>query len=345
VPKVKFTPPTLGTAQPGRPNASEQAAADVQRPRALVNALAVPIDQIEPDPGQPRQNVGGARLDDLATSLRAYGVLQPLLVREDGTLPDGRARYRIVAGGRRYAAALLVRADPEATAEERARLDRLPVVMRSSESESKDDGATIRVLQLIENLQREDLNVVDRSNALKALKVNLGTPNGKPPTWDEVAERVGVSKRRVLQLAGVADLAAPVQEALRTGTLTEKHTRAMNGLSPEQQHGLTTVTVDEGLTPDETTAAARAMKRDATIDATQAAARTRTAHTPREDASDTNESARSWSPRMAPIEGLKAALGPLNVAAVFEVARFGAAEGWSCAQLVVALEAVGERPE
>ncbi len=343
MPKVKPALPTMGTAQPGRPNASEQATADVQRPRALVNALAVPIDQIEPDPGQPRQNGGGARLDDLATSLRAYGVLQPLLVREDGTLPDGRARYRIVAGGRRYAAALLVRADPEATAEERARLDRLPVVMRSSESE--DDDATIRVLQLIENLQREDLNVVDRSAALKALKVNLGTPNGKPPTWDEVAERVGVSKRRVLQLAGVADLAAPVQEALRTGTLTEKHTRAMNGLSPERQHRLTTVTVDEGLTPDETTAAARAMKRDATIDATQAAARTREAHTPREDASDTNESARSWSPRMAPIEGLKAALGPLNVAAVFEVARFGAAEGWSCAQLVVALEAIGERPE
>lgn len=151
MPKVKPALPTMGTAQPGRPNASEQATADVQRPRALVNALAVPIDQIEPDPGQPRQNVSDARLDDLAASLRAYGVLQPLLVREDGTLPDGRARYRIVAGGRRYAAALL------------AGLARLPVVVRETE------GAALRLTQLIENVQRQDLAPLEEARAYQEL--------------------------------------------------------------------------------------------------------------------------------------------------------------------------------
>lgn len=330
MPKVERITPTRPQPQAGRPAAPAQVGGVPAGPRALAGALSVPIAQVHPDPGQPRKDFDDDALGELASSIRENGVLQPLIVRDSGE-PDamGNDLFIIIAGERRWRAA------------QRAGLTEIPVVVRALE----EADPTTRVLQLIENLQREDLNIVERSAALKALKVNLGSPSGVPATWDDVAARVGVTKRRVLQLAGVADLAAPVQEALRTGTLTEKHTRAMNGLSPEQQHGLTTVTVDEGLTPDETAAAARAMKRDATIDATQATARTRKAHTPREDASDTNESARSWSPRMAPIEGLKAALGPLNVAAVFEVARFGAAEGWSCAQLVVALEAVGERPE
>jgi len=173
VPKVKFTPPTFGTAQPGRPNASEQATADVQRPRALVNALAVPIDQIEPDPGQPRQNVGGARLDDLAASLRAYGVLQPLLVREDGTLPDGRARYRIVAGGRRYAAALL------------AGLPRLPVVVKDTE------GAALRLTQLVENIQRQDLAPLEEGRAFQELMDADGL------TAAALASRLHISPQKV----------------------------------------------------------------------------------------------------------------------------------------------------
>ncbi len=330
MPKVERITPTRPQPQAGRPAAPAQVGRVPAGPRALAGALSVPIAQVYPDPGQPRKDFDDDALGALASSIRENGVLQPLIVRDSGE-PDamGNDLFIIIAGERRWRAA------------QRAGLAEIPVVVRALE----EADPTTRVLQLIENLQREDLNIVERSAALKALKVNLGSPSGKPATWDDVAARVGVSKRRVLQLAGVADLAEPVQEALRTGTLTEKHTRAMNGLSPEQQHGLTTVTVDEGLTPDETTAAARAMKRDTTIDATQAAARTRKAHTPREDASDTSGNARSWSPRMAPIEGLKAALGPLNVAAVFEVARFGAGHGWSCAQLVVALEAVGERPE
>lgn len=206
MPKAKFTPPTLGTAQPGRPNAPEQATADVQRPRALVNALAVPIDQIEPDPDQPRQNVGGARLDELAASLRSYGVLQPLLVREDGTLPDGRARYRIVAGGRRYAAALLVRADPDATDEQKARLERLPVVVKDSQ------GEVLRMTQLVENIQRQDLAPLEEARAFMEIMDADGI------TAETLAERLHISgqtvRDRVLLLSD-----QPMADAVQRGQI------------------------------------------------------------------------------------------------------------------------------
>ncbi len=120
-------------------------------PRAIPLALLVPIDQIEPDPAQPRRDHGGETLAALADSLTAYGVLQPLLVREGDEGDDGRARYRIIAGGRRYAAALL------------AGLTRLPVVVRDTE------GATLRMTQLVENIQRQDLAPLEEARAFKEL--------------------------------------------------------------------------------------------------------------------------------------------------------------------------------
>ncbi len=258
MPKARPTLPTLGTPQPGRPGAPVSETPAPPRPRALVNALLLPIDQVQPDPHQPRQTIDDETIRELADSIARDGIMQPLVVRDTGAFDGPRILYAIIAGERRWRAARLVG------------LTEVPVVVRAPA-----DDAETRVLQLIENLQREDLNVVDRSAALKALKVNLGTPNGKPPTWDEVAARVGVSKRRVLQLADVADLADPVQDALRAGTMTEKHTRAMKGLAPERQEDLARVTVTDHLTPDDTTAVARVMKQDATVDAAHAVARTR----------------------------------------------------------------------
>ena len=130
---------------------SETAPTQAQGPRALQGAMNVPIEQIAADPDQPRRAMDDEGLRDLAASMTEYGVLQPLLVREDGYLDDERARYKIVAGGRRYAAALL------------AGITRLPVVVRDTE------GVALRITQLVENVQRQDLAPLDEARAFKEL--------------------------------------------------------------------------------------------------------------------------------------------------------------------------------
>ncbi len=109
--------PSLDRAQPGRP-APQAGTALRDAERTLPSALQVPIEQLVPDPDQPRRAMDRNRLTELAGSLTEYGVLQPLLVRADGFLDDGRTRYMIIAGGRRYAAA------------QQAGLTHLPVVVR-----------------------------------------------------------------------------------------------------------------------------------------------------------------------------------------------------------------------
>lgn len=145
--------------------------------RRLGGALLVPLDQIVPDPDQPRRDWqhddGERRLEELAASMREFGVLQPLLVREDGTLEDGRTRYVVIAGGRRRAAA------------ERAELGAVPVVVRG------DEGSRVRVLQLLENLQRQALSPLDEARAYQEL---IDTEGLTPPG---LAGRVHVSAQHV----------------------------------------------------------------------------------------------------------------------------------------------------
>jgi len=121
----------------------------------LAGARDVPIDQVVPDPDQPRRDWGDAEaaegLNELAASLTEFGVLQPLLVREDGALDDGRTRYVIIAGQRRRAAA------------EIAGVATLPVVVRDEE------GGRVRVLQLIENIQRRALAPLDEARAFQEI--------------------------------------------------------------------------------------------------------------------------------------------------------------------------------
>jgi ParB family chromosome partitioning protein len=151
MPRRASPPVEIRRGQGGRPQPPREAAAQRDSERALPGALTVPIEQIAPDPDQPRKEMDPIRLGELAASLREYGVLQPLLVREDGTLDDGRTRYMIVAGGRRYAAA------------QQAGLTRLPVLVRDSEA------VQARILQLTENIQREALDPVEEARALKEL--------------------------------------------------------------------------------------------------------------------------------------------------------------------------------
>lgn len=123
--------------------------------RRLPGAFEVAIEQVVPDPDQPRKDWsydgGDERLRELADSIREFGIFQPLVVREDGALEDRRSRYVIIAGGRRRAAAELAG----------ARL--LPIIVRGEE------GTRLRVMQLIENLQRQELSPLDEARAYQEL--------------------------------------------------------------------------------------------------------------------------------------------------------------------------------
>lgn len=164
---------TIGRSQPGRPPAPVGTPQQAEGPRTLRGALVLPIEQIVPDPGQPRTSQDTRRLEELAASLREYGVLQPLLVREDGFLDDGRTRYMIVAGGRRYAAAQL------------AGLSRLPVVVRDTE------GANLRMTQLVENVQRQDLTPLEEARAYQELIEAQGL------SAEALGKRLGLSGQQV----------------------------------------------------------------------------------------------------------------------------------------------------
>lgn len=186
---------TVGRAQAGRPDAAPEAHKHIEGERSLVGALSVPIEQISPDPGQPRKVFDKGRLEELAASIAEEGVLQPLIVRESGMLDDGRTHYMIVVGERRYEAS------------RRAKLTRLPVLVRNSQ------GATLRILQLIENVQREALEPVDEARAYKELMGLAGIDTRA------VAERVHRSHTYVadrLKLIVHDDVVAAVAERVLT---------------------------------------------------------------------------------------------------------------------------------
>ena len=166
----------VAVVRPAQPRTTLHAVAGATE-RRLPGAMEVPIEQVSPDPSQPRQdwehNGGARRLEELTESVREFGVLQPLVVREDGTIGDGRQRYLIIAGGRRYAAA------------QRAGLATIPVVACSEES------SRIRILQLVENLQRQDLSPIDEARAYQEL---IDLENLSPPT---IAARLHLSAQHV----------------------------------------------------------------------------------------------------------------------------------------------------
>ncbi|HEY8598819.1 MAG TPA: ParB/RepB/Spo0J family partition protein [Thermomicrobiales bacterium] len=143
----------------------------------LAGAFEVAIEQVVPDPDQPRRDWsydgGDQRLLELADSIREFGIFQPLVVREDGALPDRRTRYVVIAGGRRRAAAEL------------ANVRTLPILIRGEE------GARLRVMQLIENLQRQELSPLDEARAYQEL---LDAETMTPP---QLANRVHKSAQHI----------------------------------------------------------------------------------------------------------------------------------------------------
>jgi ParB family transcriptional regulator, chromosome partitioning protein len=158
----------------------------------------IAVELIAPNPNQPRRSFEEESLLGLAESIRARGVLQPVLVRP---LVDGR--YELIAGERRWRAARI------------AQLERIPALVRRH-----DDAASLEIA-LIENMAREDLNPVEQARACVALVEELGL------TREEVGLRVGRSRVTVSNLVRLLDLPDEALELLEQGLLTEGHGRAL----------------------------------------------------------------------------------------------------------------------
>lgn len=158
----------------------------------------LPPETISPNPRQPRHHFDEVQLMALADSIRARGVIQPVLVR-----PDGLGRYQLIAGERRWRAAQL------------AELERIPAIVRYH-----DDAASLE-LALIENMAREDLNPVEQARACAALVEELGL------TREEVGLRVGRSRVAVSNLLRLLELPDEALQLLEERRLTEGHGRAL----------------------------------------------------------------------------------------------------------------------
>lgn len=170
---------------------------DINARKGLVK---ISINRLVPNPDQPRKTFYEQTISELAESIKEQGVLSPIIVRPVGD------KYEIIAGERRFKAA------------GQAGLKEIPALIR------KVSNGDARIISLIENIQREDLNDIDRASALRDLKVNLGSP------WKAIAKRLGLSKRRVLDLVGLLDLPEEIKEDIRQKKLTERHGRALRQL-------------------------------------------------------------------------------------------------------------------
>jgi ParB family chromosome partitioning protein len=207
IPDVPATPP------PGAPGAPQQAAA-----QARETPTEVDLDLLTPNPFQPRVHFDDARLEELAQSIRANGMIQPIVVRKapvtaSGTSAGaGTARYEIIAGERRWRAA------------QRAGLLRVPIIVREVPDEK------LLQVALIENIQREDLNAIDEALAYRRLSDEFHL------TQDDIAAAVGKDRSSVANYLRLLKLPFDVQKEVASGALSMGHARAL--LAIEQEDAL-----------------------------------------------------------------------------------------------------------
>ncbi len=216
MPSTKAKTPRLGrglstliTAPPEVPVAAAgPAAAGAATPDATSDRIEyIPLSAIQPNPHQPRQHIDEAGLNRLADSIRNDGVMQPVILR-----PRSEAgAYDLVAGERRWRAA------------EHAGLDRIPAVIRDLTNQQLAEWA------LVENLQREDLNPIERAHAFQHLADQFNLSH------DQIAQRVGIERSTVSNALRLLALSEEVQTLIARGLLSAGQARAIVGLVDTQQ--------------------------------------------------------------------------------------------------------------
>ena len=171
---------------------------------ATVETHTLPIQNVEPNPLQPRKVFDEEELQTLSESIAEHGIIQPLAVR-----PAGDGYYQIIAGERRWRAARM------------AGLHEVPVLILDV------DDRTVMEMALIENLQRQDLNPIEEANGYKTLMEEYGL------TQEETASRVGKSRPAVTNSLRLLSLPLSLQEMLSEGLISPGHARAILSLKSE----------------------------------------------------------------------------------------------------------------
>lgn len=166
----------------------------------IATATVAPIDRLRPNPEQPRKRFDDAELEALAASIRAKGVVQPLIVRQDPDHDDG---FQIVAGERRWRAA------------QRAQLHELPIIVRSL------DDAEVIEIAILENVQRSDLNPIEEASGYAQLIEKFGH------TQEKLGDALGKSRSHIANALRLLSLPEEVLAMTREGELTAGHARAL----------------------------------------------------------------------------------------------------------------------
>jgi len=198
-----------------------------EQPSPVGGIRAIPLDMLQPGPFQPRGPIDPGALAELTDSIRARGVLQPLLVR---TLPGDPAQYQIIAGERRWRAAAA------------AGLHEVPALIRGlTDSEAM-------AAALVENLQREDLNPIEEAQGYARLAEEFGM------TQEALAQAVGKSRAHVGNTLRLLNLPDRVREMVRSGALSAGHARAL--LTHPEPEALAATVIARNLTVRQTEALA-----------------------------------------------------------------------------------------
>jgi len=197
-------------------------------------SLDVDIDLLEPNHYQPRGQIDAERLEDLARSIRANGVIQPIVVRKLANTGTGRDRYQIIAGERRWRAA------------QRAQLTKVPIVVKDLAS---GDKQRMLEMALIENIQREDLNPMEAAAGYQRLVDEFHLKQ------DDIARQVGKDRATVANYLRLLKLPDEVRANVASGALSMGHARAIVALPTDSdQRRLARDVVSRGLSVRETEA-------------------------------------------------------------------------------------------
>ena len=201
----------------------------------------VEVEKIKPNPHQPRKNFAEEALQELADSIKEYGIIQPLVVSkvEKITATGKSVEYQLIAGERRLRAAEIVG------------ISQIPVVIRKASEEEK------LALALIENIQRDDLNAIEKANAFRGLvdQFNL--------SHQEIADKVSKSREAVSNILRLLSLPMEIQRAVSSGEISEGHARAIlsMGENPEKQRAFFKEILEKKLTVREAEEMARIIKK------------------------------------------------------------------------------------
>lgn len=212
---------------------------EVQEPELGENdkLKTLKITEVEPNREQPRKIFNQESLEELAESIKTYGIIQPIVVsKQDGY-------FGIVAGERRWRAAKL------------AGLEEIPAIIR------EDDEQTNKEIALIENIQREDLNPYEKAVGIRHLMDKYGL------TQEEVSKKIGKSRSSVSNTVRILNLAPDVLELVKQGKLTEGHCKALAGITDEKrQYEVAIRMIEKGMSVRQAENKNRTTKKEKTLD-------------------------------------------------------------------------------